>query len=98
MGAAELMERYRKVDEIPFDFERRRMSVVVKDESGKTQMVTKGAVEEMLTCCSFAECGGKILPLTDEVRSLVLSRTGRLNERGMRVIAVAQKMCIRDRK
>lgn len=91
MGAAELMERYQKVDEIPFDFERRRMSVVVKDESEKTQMVTKGAVEEMLTCCSFAECGGKILPLTDEVRSLVLSRTGRLNERGMRVIAVAQK-------
>lgn len=91
LGAGELTERYEKVDEIPFDFERRRMSVVVKDRNGKTQMVTKGAVEEMLTCCSFAECGGEVLPLTDEVRRLVLSRTGRLNERGMRVIAVAQK-------
>ena len=91
LGAAELAERYTKVDEIPFDFERRRMSVVVQDRDGKTQLVTKGAVEEMLKCCTWAECGGKVLPLTDEVRRLVLTKSDELNENGMRVIAVAQK-------
>lgn len=91
LGIGDLTERYTKVDEIPFDFERRRMSVVVRDRAGKTQLVTKGAVEEMLKCCSFAECGGSVLPLTDEVRSLVTSRSDAMNEQGMRVIAVAQK-------
>lgn len=90
-GSQELTQKYEKVDEIPFDFERRRMSVVVKDSSGKTQLVTKGAVEETLACCSFAECGGEILYLTDEVRKFVLKKSDKLNERGMRVIAVAQK-------
>src|SRR5699024_8294163 len=90
LGAEELIRRYTKTDEVPFDFQRRRMSVVVRDTEGKTQMVTKGAVEEMLGCCSFAECGGRIRPLEDEVRELVLARAERLNEAGMRVIAVAQ--------
>ena len=91
LGAGDLTERYTKVDEIPFDFERRRMSVVVQDRDGKTQLVTKGAVEEMLTCCAWAECGGAVRPLTDAVRRLVLAKSDALNENGMRVIAVAQK-------
>lgn len=91
IGGQNLKEEYTKVDEIPFDFERRRMSVVVKDGLGKTQMVTKGAVEEMLRCCDYAECGGKIEPLTQEVRRMVLKKADELNEKGMRVIAVAQK-------
>ncbi len=91
LGAEELVQKYTKVDEIPFDFERRRMSVVVRDRDGKTQLVTKGAVEEMLKCCSYAECGGQIRPLTDRVRQLVFSKSDELNEKGMRVIAVAQK-------
>ena len=91
LGTGDLREKYTKVDEIPFDFERRRMSVVVRDRDGKTQLVTKGAVEEMLRCCSYAECGGEILPLADEVSALVRSRADALNEQGMRVIAVAQK-------
>ena len=91
LGAGELTERYTKVDEIPFDFERRRMSVVVQDREGKTQLVTKGAVEEMLRCCAWAECGGAVRPLTDQVRRLVLTRSDELNGKGMRVIAVAQK-------
>lgn len=91
LGAENLTENYTKVDEIPFDFERRRMSVVVKDKDSKTQMVTKGAVEEMLKCCSYAECRGEIKPLTSDVRRLVLKRSDELNEKGMRVIAVAQK-------
>ena len=79
------------MDEIPFDFERRRMSVVVRDKSGKTQLVTKGAVEEMLACCAYAECGGKVCVLQDSVRRMVRSRAETLNAQGMRVIAVAQK-------
>ena len=91
LGAEPLIQEYAKVDEIPFDFERRRMSVVVRDQSGKTQLVTKGAVEEMLRCCAWAERGGKLCPLTDHVRGLVLAKSGELNGNGMRVIAVAQK-------
>lgn len=86
-----LPEFYRKVDEIPFDFERRRMSVVVEDKNGKTQMVTKGAVEELLSICSHVEYGGKVGPLTDEVKEDIAETVGRLNDQGMRVIAVAQK-------
>ena len=91
LGAQALVEKYTKVDEIPFDFQRRRMSVVVQDQEGKTQLVTKGAVEEMLQCCAWAECGGKVLPLEDEVRRRVLAKANQLNSQGMRVIAVAQK-------
>lgn len=91
LGAEVLTRRYTKVDEIPFDFERRRMSVVIRDTDGKTQLVTKGAVEEMLKCCTFAECGGKVRPLTADVCWLVLEQSDQLNEKGMRVIAVAQK-------
>ena len=91
LGAQALVEKYTKVDEIPFDFQRRRMSVVVQDQEGKTQLVTKGAVEEMLQCCTWAECGGKVLPLEDEVRRRVLAKANQLNSQGMRVIAVAQK-------
>ena len=91
LGAAQVVDAYSKVDEVPFDFERRRMSVVVCDRAGKTQMVTKGAVEEMLDCCAWAERGGRALPLTDQVRRQALAQADRLNAEGMRVIAVAQK-------
>ena len=84
-----LADRFVKVDEIPFDFERRRMSVVVSN--GKTQMITKGAVEEMLSVCSFAEYEGNVEPLTDDIREYILKKVDDLNEDGMRVIAVAQK-------
>lgn len=86
-----LEEVYTKVDEIPFDFERRRMSVVVQDSSGKTQMVTKGALEEMLSICSHVELGKDVVPLTPAMRNRVLQKTDSLNDQGMRVLAVAQK-------
>lgn len=86
-----IQSNYEKVDEIPFDFERRRMSVVVADKNGKTQMITKGAVEEMLRVCAFAEYEGKVEPLTDQMRNKILTKVEELNESGMRVIAVAQK-------
>ena len=86
-----LQERYEKVDEIPFDFNRRRMSVVIRDRDGKTQLITKGAVEEMLSISAFTEYNGKVVNLTDELRREILSTVERLNGEGMRVLAVAQK-------
>ena len=68
----DLSETYVKVDEIPFDFNAAVYPTVVQDKNGKTQMVTKGAVEEMLSICSFAECDGHVQPLRDEVRSRIL--------------------------
>lgn len=82
---------YRKVDEIPFDFTRRRMSVVLQDGSDKRQLVTKGAVEEMLSICTYAEYRGEVVPLTEEIREEVKEMVKQLNKEGMRVLAIAQK-------
>ncbi|WP_270405907.1 HAD-IC family P-type ATPase, partial [Candidatus Collinsella stercoripullorum] len=93
-GSPELagaIERWHKVDEVPFDFERRRMSVVVEDAAGKTQMVTKGAVEEVLAACSHVELDGRALPLDEGRRARVLADAARMNDEGLRVIAVAQR-------
>lgn len=87
----DLSENYVKVDEIPFDFKRRRLTTVVQDKKGKTQMVTKGAVEEMLSICAFAECDGLVQPLTDNIRRRILKTVDDLNEKGFRVLAIAQK-------
>lgn len=82
---------YTKIDEIPFDFTRRRMSVVVEDRNGKTQLITKGAVEEMLAVCNYAEYQGKVVPLTPELRSEVEQQVAGYNSDGLRVLGVAQK-------
>ena len=82
---------YKKIDEIPFDFERRRMSVVVEDPSGKTQMITKGAIEEMLSISSYVDFKGKVTALTEEIKQEVLKKVNELNEDGLRVIGLAQK-------
>lgn len=87
----DLSENYVKVDEIPFDFTRRRLTTVVQDKTGKTQMVTKGAVEEMLSICTYAECDGAVQPLSDAVRSRILETVDALNDKGFRVLAIAQK-------
>lgn len=87
----DLSEHYVKVDEIPFDFARRRLTTVVQDKTGKTQMVTKGAVEEMLSICSHAECGGSVQPLTGELRRNILKDVDEMNDKGFRVLAIAQK-------
>lgn len=86
-----LFDTYVKVDEIPFDFERRRMSVVISNKSGKTELITKGAVEEILSICKYVEYKGKLEPISDEIKDEILSTVNRLNEDGMRTIAVAHK-------
>ena len=89
--AEEDLTKYQKTDEIPFDFERRRMSVAVTNGKGKTLLITKGAVEEMLAVSAFAEVCGEVQPLTGELKRGVLARASALNEQGMRVLAIAQK-------
>ena len=86
-----LGEKYKKVDEIPFDFNRRRMSVVVEDKQGKSQIITKGAIEEILSVCRFAEIEGTPVEISDEVREMLLETSVNLNKQGMRVLGVAHK-------
>lgn len=87
----DLSENYIKVDEIPFDFTRRRLSTLVQDKNGKIQMVTKGAVEEMLSICAYAEYDGEVVPLTGEIREKIINTVDGLNEKGFRVLVVSQK-------
>ena len=86
-----LADDYKKVDEIPFDFNRRRMSVVVEDRNGKRQIITKGAVEEMMAICTYMEDDGRVIPITDEVVKKSKTVSEGMNKAGMRVLAVAQK-------
>jgi Mg2+-importing ATPase len=81
--------RFRIVDEIPFDFQRRRMSVIVADGDGEHLLVCKGAVEEMLAICAYAKIGDELVPMTDEKRREIRAMTRRLNEDGLRVLVVA---------
>jgi Mg2+-importing ATPase len=90
-GMSHLWENYVKVDEIPFDFNRRRMSVVVEDNNGKTQLITKGAIEEMLSVCAFVEDEGVVVPITDKLKQRVMKRVYEYNEDGLRVLGIAQK-------
>lgn len=91
LGLESLSSSYKKVDEIPFDFTRRRMSVVVEDNNGKRQIITKGAVEEMLSICSYAEFGGEVRPLVKDIRVRAQKFVEEMNNQGMRVLALAHK-------
>ncbi len=91
-----LCKDYRKVDEIPFDFNRRRMSVVVEDKNGKRQMITKGAIEEMLDACSYAEYQGKVEPITSELKTVILHKANEFNEKGFRILGIAHKNQVPD--
>ena len=87
----EAKERYRKIDEIPFDFVRRRMSVIVEDASGTNTLICKGAVEEVLGLCDKADIDGTIAPLTAEDIATGQTIVHGLNAQGFRVIALAYK-------
>ena len=87
----EITTRFVKVDEVPFDFVRRRMSVVVANDQNEHLMITKGAVEEMLEVSTFVDTKDQITPLTDEIRQYILQKVEDFNEDGMRVIAIASK-------
>jgi Mg2+-importing ATPase len=82
---------YRKVDEIPFDFTRRRMSVVVSEREDHHELICKGAVEEILAVCSRVRHGEVLEPLGEQLLCKIRAVTEDLNEEGLRVVAVATK-------
>ncbi|NLC31770.1 MAG: magnesium-translocating P-type ATPase, partial [Clostridiales bacterium] len=95
-GLEYLLDKYQVVDEIPFDFTRRRMSVVLEDTTGKRQLITKGAVEEMISISSFAEMNGQIVPLDEHIIEEAMRTYNKYNTQGLRIIAVAQKNEVPD--
>ncbi len=82
---------YRKVDEVPFDFTRRRLSVIVEAAPGEHLLVCKGAVEEVLSCCARVEDRDEVVPLTVAMRNQVLGLAEDLSRDGLRVLAVAYR-------
>ena len=86
----ELKTKYKKVDEVPFDFSRRRLSVIITDGNRK-RMITKGAVEEILNICTTVEYNGEILPIKKDIKDNVKKISKSLNEQGLRVVAVCKK-------
>ena len=90
-GIAEIVENYEKIDEIPFDFSRRRLSVVVKDKQNKKQLITKGAIEEILEICSFVDDKGQVSSMTPALKKGILEQAKQMNKEGLRVLGVCQK-------
>ncbi len=87
----ELAANFHKIDEIPFDFQRRRMSVIVAERNDKHRLICKGALEEVLAVCTHVRLGEVDRPLEQEYLSRVREFTARMNGEGLRVVAVAAK-------
>lgn len=90
--SAEILAGYRKIDEIPFDFERHRMSVVVSDQSDYHELICKGALEEMLSICRHVRQGDDVIPMTDALLARIRRVTDEQNQQGLRVVAVATRI------
>ena len=82
---------YKKIDELPFDFVRRRLSVVVQNGDDNHLMICKGAVEEMLSIASYVYENGEYLPLNDERKQALIALAHEYNKEGFRVLAVGVK-------
>jgi len=93
-----LKDEFKKIDEIPFDFSRRRLSVIVEDENKDKLLITKGAVEEILNICDTIDFNHKIMPITKEIKDNIRKISNELNEDGLRVVAVCQKKNINSIK
>ena len=92
----ELTVKYKIVDEIPFDFSRRRLSVIVTDGE-KRQLITKGAVEEILSICTMIDYKGQVSKITKEIKDNIKKISKQLNKDGLRVVAVCQKNDIENK-
>lgn len=86
-----LKNKFTKINEIPFDFVRRCLSVIISRDDG-LRIITKGAIEEILSMCTTAEDNGKIIPITNELKNNIKNISKRLNQDGMRVIGVCSKI------
>ncbi len=92
LESLEIEKNYQKFDEIPFDFVRRRMSVVVAEKGENHILICKGAVEEILKVCTQLKVNDQILPMDQSARTKVADLQKALNSDGLRVIAVAYKV------
>jgi Mg2+-importing ATPase len=87
----EALGRFSKVDELPFDFVRRRLSIVVADENHQQRLICKGAVEEMLEIATHVREGQQILPLDQARREALQALAAQYNEDGFRVLVLATR-------
>ncbi len=90
--ALQVDEKFRKIDELPFDFQRRRMSVILENDQNQQILICKGAVEEIMRLSTHVEVEGKVLEVTGEHDEHRKRRVKELNEEGFRVIAVAYRI------
>ncbi len=97
-GRKDSLVRWQKIDEVPFDFTRRKMSVVVRDvEKDKNLLICKGAIEEILKSCTSIDQDSATLPIDPMLHDEIIQVTGRLNRDGLRTIAVAYKEVADDK-
>ena len=97
VGIENSVEKYKKIDEIPFDFSRRCLSVAVEIDN-KDELITKGAVEEILNICTTFEYKGQTEKLTNEKIENMRKICKNLNEEGFRVVAICKKIIINNKK
>jgi Mg2+-importing ATPase len=90
-GGLKVQQRFQKIDEMPFDFERRRMSVVLGRDDGVHILICKGAVEEVFAACKHYAIDGETGPLDQSHFASAMEMTAKLNADGFRVVAVAFK-------
>ena len=95
-GLSRLKREYIREDEIPFDFSRRMMSVVMRDKNVKRQLITKGAVDEVISRCRYVDVHGQVEEINEEWLSIARKVADDNGREGIRVIAVAQKNEIHD--
>ena len=89
--ALKIKDSYRKIDEVPFDFDRKRMSVVVEDKTGLNLLICKGAAENIIDTCTKIEIDGQTFDITAVHKEESLEMVHRLNGQGFRVLAIAYK-------
>ena len=97
IGIENSLKKYKKIDEIPFDFSRRCLSVAVEIDN-KDELITKGAVEEILNICTTFEYKGQTEKLTNEKIENMRKICKNLNEEGFRVVAICKKIITNNKK
>ena len=97
IGIENSVEEYKKIDEIPFDFSRRCLSVAVEIDN-KDELITKGAVEEILNICTTFEYKGQTEKLTNKKIENMRKICKDLNEEGFRVVAICKKIITNNKK
>ncbi|MBQ7240707.1 MAG: magnesium-translocating P-type ATPase [Bacilli bacterium] len=86
-----IKDEFKKIDEIPFDYERKLMSVVIEDKQKRYKMLTKGTTEQILTVCTKVKSKGKTLQLDSRLKKKIIALSEKYAKKGMQVISIAEK-------